>query len=173
MLAGSTRLNWGSQLLNCVRCYLWEQGWFKIHWSWQWLCCEYTYWSEPERATHSRVLKMSVCTFLKVCTPSSCGIQSSFCAGRALCCNVKVVSLILTQTFLLRYKTIMVLHEYIYLLWINYHDYEYQIVWVQQSWTQTTQAPPETTLLLMVYSTPQITVHLQPLKALLMHYLLC
>ena len=34
-------------------------------------------------------------------------------------------------------------------------------------------SPPETTLLLMDYSTPQITVHLQPLKALLMHYLLC
>jgi len=33
-------------------------------------------------------------------------------------------------------------------------------------------SPPETALLLMDYSTPQITVHLQPLKALLMHYLL-
>jgi len=34
-------------------------------------------------------------------------------------------------------------------------------------------SPPQTTLLLMDYSNPQITVHLQPLKALLMHYLLC
>ena len=42
MLAWTRWLNWGSQLLNRVRCLLWAKSWIKIHWSWQWLCCQYT-----------------------------------------------------------------------------------------------------------------------------------
>ena len=51
-----------------------------------------------------------------------------------------------------------------HLLWITLHID-----------TFTTNSPPETTLLLMAWITlpSQITVHLQPTKAPLMHYLLC
>ena len=44
MFACTGWLNWGSQLLNLVRCLLWAKSWIKIHWSWQWLCCQYTYY---------------------------------------------------------------------------------------------------------------------------------
>ena len=67
-------------------------------------------WSEPERAPHSHILKMSVCVNSQVCAPGPPVVWGQFLCGRASCCNVKAVSSSLTKTaFLLcTTKTIMV-----------------------------------------------------------------
>ena len=127
-------------------------------------------WGEPERAPHSHVLKMSVCAILKVCVVlgplwyrgSCCVVERCGVMWRSWV-RVSQRQLLFFLTSILHVcwkctdnvfiylfvfcatKTIMgttwLLHEYTYLLWI---DYEYQIECVQHSLSNTTNLKLQT-----------------------------